>query len=202
MPWILLLLFLFSPFANAAGEESYDGRLWDLSLQTGMVYGNIREGSSTTTKPYGGFPFSLVLREPILRKLVLIAMFQVVVDLGNFQVSRQGIDLGVEYVLMGGQRRRIDDQGSVKVMTEHPWDISAVFKGGFHLYSAVNPTNANDSVQGSVYQTMAGISYRRDFGKSSSFYSHALLNVINFPSSVERISPSLFELGLGWRFYL
>ncbi len=185
---------------RTAGEVVDDGRRWDLGIQVGTRAGSIIKG--TVVKVYGGLPVSLVLHEPVSRNLLFMVVVQGTVDLGNFQMSSQGLDLGLQYVVWGGLRRRVSDFGEIKVLSENPFDLSLILRAGIHSYGAVSRSNASDSLTGTVYETMGGISYRRDFGSSSAFYVQLLTHLLNMPASTERLNPRLLEFGLGWRFYL
>jgi hypothetical protein len=187
---------------RSEGEVVDDGRRWDIGLQIGTRAGGVFKGSSTTAKVYGGFPVAVVLHEPIARNLLLAISVQGTVDLGNFQMSSQGLDLGLHYVIWGGLRRRVSDFGEIKLLSENPFDLSLVLRAGIHSYGAVSKTNASDSLTGTVYETMGGISYRHDISVGSAFYVQLLTTLLNMPASTERINPSLFEFNLGWRFYL
>jgi hypothetical protein len=73
---------------------------------------------------------------------------------------------------------------------------------GYHSYNASSLTNLNDRLTGSVYQFMLGLQYRYDLSERNALFAEILRAAFGFPTTSERLVPELFQINIGWRFFL
>lgn len=178
----------------------------DIGVKTGVCIGSL---SKTTTVAgeqtkiegsFGGFPLAIAYYLDLNPKFTMEAQGEVMFDLLNNQIVRQGFDLSLGYHIMGGSREvsMVPDV----VYGRASSGLSVVGRGGLHNYSAVSKQDSSTKISGGVFEIMGGFQYRREFSKSSDIGGELMMSLFSVPASTEQIKPQLIQLVGIWRFFI
>ncbi len=201
-----LSLLIFSSIHCYGVENTDTSKTFDVSVKTGGFTGSITKpgegGASSSTYQYGGISTGVALNHNYASYATVIFQAALILDLTNEQVSRQDIDIGFAYHILGGSKiHKRESKFSTRVW-RNPYNLSIVILSGLHNYAASEKDDTANSITGSVLETLLGFQYRHDFNVNNSFGVESLTTVLDIPASVERLKPTGTDLSLFWRFLL
>jgi len=203
---LALLLFLAPP-ALAAERTPLD-----FSVKTGVTAGKLIRELSTAEgidKPameldYGGLPLAGALNIDLSRSFTMSAEIHFIADFLNVQLTETGVHVGLAYHLLGGSRRVSTDLGYAEIVHREPYNFSLLFRVAYSHFNAsprLNPT-VEEVVNGSAFESMAGIQFRQDIGERSALALEGFLTVSSLPATSERVKTNRMEFILSYRFFL
>ena len=173
-----------------------DERGPDITYKTGVAVGRIgvvRDAGTTATYTIGGVPIGAALNHDFSHRVTGSFGGQVLLDVINREMLRQGVEAGVSYHLLGGSRRLEYSGDRVSVAATSNSSVSLTLMGGLYNYAA-SVDNGAVSFNGSVFETKAGFEYRRDRDRDSSWGAALLSTLFTMPASVNHLKPRVIEL--------
>lgn len=194
----LLLAVLCAP------ARALDLSALDLSLKTGVVTGTLKQPSTPDGYNFGGFPLMIGYNLNASRKLTLAVELGLVLDTGNFQITRTGMDFVGSYHLFGGSRRIRNDYVNIETIGHEAYDVSIGARAGFQKYSASSKDNLGDAVNanGSVFETMIGLQYRQDIGENTAISVEFFYTAFSLSASLDQLTSSEMLTLFSLRFFL
>jgi hypothetical protein len=187
-------------------SQAKDAAVVDLSTKIGATSGQIKEPGDGKRDPdrvfsYGGAIISFALNHDVSKRLTGMVQYQLVADLVNSQVSRQGVDAGIAYHLLGGAMRLNETHDNATIAMSQPYNLSFLARTGWRNYGASAKQDPSNKVSGSLLEILAGLEYRWSPSESlQAFGFEALDTVFGLPASVERLQTKGLEASLFWRF--
>jgi hypothetical protein len=204
-PFLVHIIFVFSSFfpAGKAFCDPFAGL--DISVASGLVAGRISSTNADgTTRQFriGGVPFAVMLNRDLSGKFTGSLQTQLLLDVVNQQMVRQGFSGILSYHVFGGARQIAVPGDMVHTVSTSPYNLSLSVRGGLFSYAAADRKDPKTKLSGSVWEMAGGIEYRRTVTPTSAIGASFLGTVLTLPSSVERLSTRTFELLGFWRMYL
>jgi hypothetical protein len=193
-------LVIGSVTANADVPEGLD-----MSAGTGGALGSVaktREDGTAQTYPIGGVPFAAILNRDLAEHWAGGLEAQMMLDIVNQQMIRQGFAGSISYHLLGGPRRLVWPGSAVNITSMSHYNLSFKTRGGIFNYAAAARNDPGHGLSGSVWEFSAGVEYRQDLSERNAAGTSLMTTVLSLPASIDRLSTSMTELLLFWRFYL
>jgi hypothetical protein len=202
-----MLIAIAAIFATALAVEAradvFDGL--DTSIGTGGIFGTVAEtqdDGSLRTFQFGGIPFATMLNRDLAEHWTGSLQFQVLLDVINQQMIRQGVAGTLCYHLLGGARRLMAPGELMSTVSTSTYNLSLAVRGGIFNFAAADRENPADNLSGGIWEMATGVEYRRTLSDTSAAGLSAMQTVITFPASVDRLAAKTTELLAFWRVYL
>jgi hypothetical protein len=192
-----------SGFAPAALADAFDGL--DTSVATGGVVGTVeelQEDGSLRTFQIGGVPFAAMLNRDLAESWTGSLQFQVLLDVINQQMIRQGVAGTLFYHILGGARRITTPGDFMSTVSTSVYNLSLAVRGGIFNFAAADRKNPSVKLSGGVWEMASGLEFRRSISDTSAAGVSAMHTVITFPASVDRLATRTTEVLAFWRVYL
>jgi hypothetical protein len=201
-----LLLFVFMQFLQIPplwAKSDPENKL-DVSTKVGFVLGTVSvpqpNGTAVNTYAFGGVGMSFDLNRDVSENLTVFLDPNVVLDIVNDQMTRQGVNLGLAYHLFGGSKSVIESYEYKTQTIQSPYNFSVLVAGGLANYGASDKED-KASIKGSIFEITSGLQFRKDL-TDYSIGAEASFTLFSFPSSVERITHQGEEFYIFWRFLI
>jgi hypothetical protein len=189
--------------APAALADVFDGL--DTSVATGGVFGTVeqlQEDGSPRTFRIGGIPFAAMLNRDLAESWTGSLQFQLLLDVINQQMIRQGVAGTLCYHILGGARRIATPGDFMSTVSTSVYNLSLALRGGLFNFAAADRENPTENLSGGVWEMAAGLEFRRSLTDTSAAGVSAMQTVITFPASVDRLATRTTEVLAFWRVYL
>jgi hypothetical protein len=197
--FVKFLMFLCVFLGAKAGRAQ--GTL-DLTTRIGGVYGQITSDrpDSDFTEPltFGGFNFSVGWNRDLTTNLNFELGANVLMDVFNSQILRQGFETDFAYALFGGTMRHFRAIGPARIVSASLSSFSIFFRSGFYNYGAASQDGSVE-VKGSVLELRNGFQFRQTISDVSAFGLESTGTLYSVPSSTSRLSVRLGEISLFFR---
>lgn len=201
---ILFLSFVLGLAGIAAGASKGNNEQ-DVSFKIGGSVGSIhrpeRNGVTDKTFQVGGLPLGIAWNHDASFHLSTTINAQLMIDVPNSQVMRQGVEGGMAYHILGGARRIVNNASDVRSISTSPFNLSLLGRMGIFNYSASTKNKPVENVAGSVLEARTGIEYRKDLSEVSALGTELLATLFTLPASTERLAPRFIEWSFFWRMY-
>jgi hypothetical protein len=188
--------------AETASADVFDGL--DVGAATGIVTGAIEEtktDGSVQTFKVGGIPLAAMLNRDLAPSWTGSLQFQVLLDVANQQMIRQGLAGTLSYHILGGARRLVTPGNTLKLTSANNYNLSIDVRGGIFDYAAANKRDPTENVSGGIWEMAVGIEYRRDLSEQNALGASLMISTLTLPASVERLATKTRELLFFWRTY-
>lgn len=186
--------------SSAAVADVFDNL--DLSVGSGAVVGTVSatDKDGTVRKfRIGGIPFEAMINRDLSERWTANTQAQVLLDVVNQQMLRQGFAGMLCYHFLGGARR-LESQGEVLSSTSTSrYNLSVAVRAGVFSYAATDRKDPSQRLSGGVWEMASGIEYRRTVSERGAVGVSVLGTVLTLPASVDRISTQTIELLGFWR---
>ncbi len=199
---LFLTLVALGPLPEARADV-FDGL--DVSVASGVATGTVaqeKSDGSVKTFQMGGIPFAAMLNRDLAESWSGSLQAQVMLDLANYAMIRQGFAGTLLYHVLGGARRISHAGDMVTTTSTSRYNLSLAVRGGIFDYAAASRKNPSESVSGGVWEMASGLEYRRDVSETSAFGVSFMTTVVTLPTSVQRLASRTTELLGFWRVYL
>ncbi len=187
MKIIFLLIFLFISQKSISAS-------FDLDFSSGILLGSVNDrsnGSTEKNRDFGGVPLYLGISKDVSKYFMLNLQFQIILDLYNIRISRSGLELGLNYYLLGGAKNYIFSSNFVDIVIKNPFGLALSLYSGYQSYFAVSPISS-ETLEGNVLDTKAGFLFRYDIEKIS-IKVGAYHTIYSLPMGQKTLTSSLFE---------
>lgn len=179
----------------------------DASIKVGGGTGTVsRSGRSVNeadlTYKFGGVLIAPAVNQHFSRRLSLCYQYEILLDMINSQVARQGLAMDVSMHILGGARRTEQDFKQVHLLQRNSYNLSLVGNFAFQRYAASTKDGTAPSLSGSTFEVLAGMEYRQDISDSYAVGMEALSTVFSMPGSVERITSKVLLVNLFLRMFI
>lgn len=176
----------------------------DVSILSGFALGTVsktlNDGSSQTFR-IGGVPLGFSRNFDISYNWSTALGGQILLDIINRQMIRQGFTGSCSYHLLGGPRR-LDGLGeSIRVTSTNSYNLSLVGRAALFNYGASDPKSPGTNLAGGVWEIASGLEYRKEISDSSATGAMIMLSMTTLPASVERLASKTNELLFFWRHF-
>ncbi len=174
----------------------------DISVGTGLALGTVSQtlaDGSLKSFQMGGVPLQLGLNKDVAAKLSASFAPQILLDIVNRQVVRQGATASIAYHLIGSSRR-LDYPGErFRVSSVSIPNLSLISRAGLFNYAASEPNRPTSNVTGGLWEFAVGFEYRRDIGEESALGLSIMATALTIPASVQRLKSQMMEALIFWR---
>lgn len=201
--FVVAILCMLSSAATVAKADAFDGL--DVATGSGAVMGTvIATDSDGTTRRFttNGIPFVAMLYRDLASHWTGNLQAQVLLDLRNQQMIRQGFAGTMAYHVLGGARRIVSANDVVRNISTSRYNLSLLLRGGVFNYAATDRENPKLRLSGSVWEMASGLEYRWTMSDTSAVGASVLGSVITLPASVDRLTARTVEVLGFWRVYL
>jgi hypothetical protein len=199
------VLFLLTLGPSSLWAKDSDA-LWDITAKLGGTGGAIsapgkQKGDPDRYFSYGGVLIGFALNRDLHPKITGTLQYHLVADIANSQVSRQGVDVGIAYHVLGGAMRLTETYDYAQISSGEAYNLSLLGRTGLRNYGASSKEDPNDKVSGSLLEILAGIGYRWSPTTMRQAYGiEVLATLFSIPASVDRLETTGVETILFWRF--
>lgn len=178
---------------------------FDVSFGSGGVVGKVAATESDGTVRnfrVGGIPFAGLLNRDVAEHWTASFQVQVLLDVVNQQMLRQGFAGTMSYHLLGGARRLAASSEALSSTSTSRYNLSIPVRAGIFNYAATNRKDPSQRLSGAAWELASGLEYRRTISERSALGVSVLATVITLPASVDRIATRTVEVLGYWRVYL
>ena len=187
-------IFSLLSFVNVRASE------YDLQTKIGGATGVIQYRDDTLDEfdqiQMGGIPVALVMHKDTGPTTSRHFQGQIIIDLVNQQVLRQGVDVGYAWNLLGNSKKFsvVGDQ----VHGVGGSSVAFVTRMGLHQYSIASADSALVKFSGGVLEFKAGLDARYDMGEEDLGFEMST-HILSMPAGTTVIKPSIFEIAFYFR---
>jgi hypothetical protein len=174
----------------------------DLNVGTGLALGTVSQtlsDGSLKSFQMGGVPLQLGLNKDLAAKLSASIAPQILLDVANRQVVRQGVTASIAYHLIGSAGRLEYPGERFRVTSLSIQNLSLISRAGLFNYAASEPNRPTSNVTGGLWEFAVGFEYRRDVGEESALGLTVMATVLTIPASVQRLKSQMMETLIFWR---
>ena len=199
---LVMVILCGNTIVHAKEESNPIDLSFKMGGDSGTIYSPEHDNVKSATYTVGGMPLGIAWNRDNSFNWSTTLGAQMMIDIPNSQVMRQGFEGGFSYHLLGGSRRLVDNSSDVHTVSTSPYNFSVVGRIGFFNYSSSTKSTPMVSIVGSVFEGRGGFEYRRDLSASKAIGAEFISTIFSLPASVERISPRFIEFSLFLRTFL
>ena len=194
---LVLLLLTYPTFDG----QIYAEEMTDIAFRSGFVLGTISYQDSTgldQSPTFGGIPFEILWNRGLSKSWSLRLSGNVLLDVLNMQIIRQGYGAGVAYHFLGGPRSYGVQGPTAGFTTNSSSALSVISYSEMQNYAATDAKNPSASVAGGTLEFSLGLEYRRDISDLSGVSVEFKNSLYSLPTTATRIKTVMTEVIIGW----
>lgn len=207
--WTALALGLCA--AGAHAFDATENKKFDFGLRTAIVMGSVTQDAADPDNPtktiptpisYAGLLIGLGVNYDLVRWLSIGVGTHFVLDMSQKQITRKGLELTLEFHLLGGARRILTEMDEMSIMERDPYAVSFLVRPGFQSFNPASVATATVQVDASLIGVDTGLAYRMDLSETSSISLAFLYSFITLPATAAKAKSSLMTFEAAWHIFL
>ncbi len=199
----LAVALLTSGVAEGASITIDTGQT-DIAFGAGGMAGSIesKDNKAAGVANVGGATFSVSAIFDISSSWTGSVSPQMALDAQTKDVLRKGVGGALLYHLFGGPKKISHKVFNAEVTQRQRFSLALLTQSVYQSYSARDPNDKIEPIEGSVVETSAGLDFRKDLGTNLSMGLQVASTVLTMPASVEGLRTKMSQVGIYFRTYL